>query len=223
MIAALAHRATDTDEALIVRVAGGDSRAFETIYDRYHGRAYSLARRITGRAGDAEEATQDAFLAVWRGASRFDPERARLATWLLTLVRNRSIDRLRRGSSQALHQVLTEAAAESIEAPERTDEQVLAIQEHDRARRSVAELPPEQREVIDLAYFAGFTQREIAAKIGVPLGTVKSRARLGLLKLRDAAELDSTPVPPNPDPPRPIDGCGPPARRRPTQRMQTYV
>ncbi len=188
------HRATERDEELMERVAGGDTRAFEAIYDRYSRRAYSLARRITGEAAGAEEATQDAFLALWRGASRFDPERASLATWLLALARYRSIDLLRRGMPRALDRVLTEGAAESIEAPERTEDQVIALQEHDQALGLVAELRPEQREVIDLAYFAGYSQTEIAARVGIPLGTVKSRARLGLLKLREAAELESAPA-----------------------------
>lgn len=92
---------------------------------------------------------------------------------------------------RALHQCHAEGAAERIEAPERTEERVLAIQEHDQALRLVAELPAEQREVIDLAYGAGYTQTEIAAKVGIPLGTVKGRVRLGLLKLRHAAEYES--------------------------------
>lgn len=188
------HRASERDEELMERVAGGDARAFEAIYDRYSRRAYSLARRITGQVAGAEEATQDAFLALWRGASRFDPERASLATWLLALVRYRSIDLLRRGMPRAQDRVLTEGAAESIEAPERTEDQVIALQEYDQALRLVAELPPEQREVIDLAYFAGYSQTEIAARVGIPLGTVKGRARLGLLKLREAAELESAPA-----------------------------
>ncbi len=188
------HRATERDEELMERVAGGDTRAFEAIYDRYSRRAYSLARRITGEAAGAEEATQDAFLALWRGASRFDPERASLATWLLALARYRSIDLLRRGMPRALDRVLTEGAAESIEAPERTEDQVIALQEHDQALGLVAELRPEQREVIDLAYFAGYSQTEIAARVGIPLSTVKGRARLGLLKLREAAELESAPA-----------------------------
>lgn len=188
------HRASERDEELMERVAGGDARAFEAIYDRYSRRAYSLARRITGQVAGAEEATQDAFLALWRGASRFDPERASLATWLLALVRYRSIDLLRRGMPRAQDRVLTEGAAESIEAPERTEDQVIALQEYDQALRLVAELPPEQREVIDLAYFAGYSQTEIAARVGIPLGTVKGRVRLGLLKLREAAELESAPA-----------------------------
>ncbi len=177
------------------RIAGGDSRAFEAIYDRYHRLAYSLALRITRRDGGAEEATQDAFLSLWREASRFDPARASLSTWLLALVRYRSIDWLRRGRSRTIHLDLTEGAAERIEAPERTEEQVIAIQEYDRQSVSWPSCRAKQREVIDLAYFAGYTQQEIAANLGIPLGTVKGRARLGLLKLRDAAERESTLVP----------------------------
>ena len=182
--------ATDTDEELIGRVARGDTRAFEVIYDRYHRRAYALARRITGAAGGAEEATQDAFLSVWRNASRFDPERSSFAPWLLALVRYRSIDSWRQGTHRALHQAVSERPADDIEAPERTEEHVLALEQRDRALHLVAELPPEQREVIDLAYFEGYTQAEIAARVGIPIGTVKGRARLGLLKLRAAAERD---------------------------------
>jgi len=189
-----ARAATETDEQLMGRVADGDVRAFEVIYHRHRHQAYSLARRVTGHAGGAEEATQDAFISLWRGAARFDPERGRLRTWLLTLVRNRSIDTLRRGTHRVLHQEMTQDVVERIEAPERTEEQVLATEEYDRARRLVADLPPEQREVIDLAYVAGYTQKEIAASVGVPLGTVKGRARLGLLKLRHAAEREMAPV-----------------------------
>ena len=195
MTATREPRATETDEQLMRRVAGGDTRALEAIYDRYSRRAYSLARRITGQVAGAEEATQDAFVSVWRGASRFDPERASLATWLLALVRYRSIDVLRRGMSRDLDHVLTEGAAERIEAPERTEDQVIALEESDQALRLVAELPPEQREVIDLAYFAGYSQPEIAARVGIPLGTVKGRARLGLHKLREAAEREAAPLP----------------------------
>lgn len=194
MNAVEAPAATETDEQLMGRVAEGDVRAFEVIYHRHHHQAYSLARRVTGHAGGAEEATQDAFISLWRGAARFDPARGHLRTWLLTLVRNRSIDTLRRGNHRVLHQEMTQDVEQRIEAPERTEEQVLAIVEYDRVLRLVAELPPEQREVIDLAYVAGYTQREIAASVGIPLGTVKGRARLGLLKLRRAAEREMSPV-----------------------------
>ena len=222
MNAAGARRASQTDEALMGRVAGGDSLAFETIYDRYHQRAYSLALRITGATAGAEEATQDAFLSLWRGARSFDPERASLATWLLALVRYRSIDCVRRSAHRTVHQDVTEGAAESLEAPERTDAEVLAGIENDRALRLVAQLPSEQREVIDLAYFKGYTHAEIAARVGVPLGTVKSRARLGLLKLRPAAERDWDRVPTTQS-----SASGhrmrPPARTRLTERRHQHA
>ncbi len=193
MSATAARCATDTDEGLMGRVARGDAHAFEVIYERHHGQAFSVARRIMGPGGGAEEATQEAFLSLWRGAASFNPERAALRTWLFTLVRHRSIDSLRRrGTHTALHQELSQDAVERIEAPERTEDQVLAIHERDRARRLVAELPPEQREVINLAYFSGYTQTEIATEIGVPLGTVKGRARLALGKLRHAAGREAS-------------------------------
>ena len=195
MITAEARAATETDEQLMGRVAEGDILAFETIYNRYHLQAYWLARRITGPAGGAEEATQDAFISLWRRAGSFDAGRASLRTWLYALVRNRSIDTLRRGSRHTVHQELTQDAVDSIEAPERTEEQVLAIDDYDRALRLLAELPPEQREVIDLTYFAGYTQNEIADRVGIPLGTVKGRVRLGLRKLRHAAQRESDAMP----------------------------
>jgi RNA polymerase sigma-70 factor (ECF subfamily) len=187
--------ATDTDEELMGRVAGGDARAFDAIYDRHHRQAFSLARRMMGPGGGAEDATQEAFVSLWRGAASFDPDRASLRTWLFTLVRHRSIDSLRRRRAHtALYQEASQNAVERIEAPERTEDQVLAIHDRDRARRLVAQLPPEQREVIGLAYFAGHTQTEIATEVGIPLGTVKGRARLALGKLRHAAERELVPA-----------------------------
>ena len=212
---------TDTDEELMRRVAGGDTRAFEAVYDRYHGQAYSLARRIAGPGGGAEEATRDAFLLLWSRASRFDPQLSSLATWLLALVRYRSIDSLRRGEHRALHRAVGVRPAEAIGAPERTEDHVLAIHENGRAMRRLAELSPEQREVIDLAYFEGYTRTEIAARAGIPLGTVKGRARPGLLELRHAAERDRDRVPPQ------SSGSDhrtrPSARTRPTERIHQHA
>ena len=190
MIAAEARGATETDERLMARVAEGDVHAFEAIYRRYHRQAYWLAARVAGPAG-AEEATQEAFISLWRGAASFDATRASLRTWLFALVRYRSIDALRREGQRALHQERSEDALEHVEAPEHTEEQVLANDDYDRARRLMSALPPEQREVIDLAYVAGYSQTEIAERVGIPLGTVKGRARLGLLKLRHAAQSET--------------------------------
>jgi RNA polymerase sigma-70 factor (ECF subfamily) len=191
VVATTAAIATHTDEELMSRVAAGDVRAFEALYDRHSRHAFALARRITDRTADAEEATQDAFMSLWRSAATFDGERASLRTWLLMIVRNRSIDRLRAGA-HAHHDQVAEHA-DRLEAAERTEEQVMAMQDYLEARRLVADLPPEQREIIDLAYIAGYTQNEIAARVGIPIGTVKGRARLGLNKLRRAATSKSLP------------------------------
>jgi RNA polymerase sigma-70 factor (ECF subfamily) len=177
----------EDDVQLMERVVEGDVRAFEVVYERYHRRAHSVARQVTGQVAGAEEATQDAFLILWRRASDFDADRGSLAAWLLSLVRYRSIDWLRSGKTGALRQDLVERAGETIEAPERTEEQVLTLEDRLQARRLVAELPPDQREVIGLTYLAGWTQTQVAERAGLPLGTVKGRARLGLVKLRQAA------------------------------------
>ena len=173
------------DNKLLSRVADGDVQAFEALYQRHHTRAYSLAVRITGRPAAAEEAVQDAFMELWRGAAGFDAERGSVSTWLLSFVRYRSLDAVRRNALRTHQDIDTVAAG--LEAPERTEELVVRSDEFARTRRLVAALPPDQREVIDLAYFRGFTQNEIAVRVGVPLGTVKGRARLALAKLRQAA------------------------------------
>ena len=177
------------DTVLVARVASGDVRAFEALYDRYRAQAFGLAVRLTRRLGVAEEVTQDAFLTLWRKASHYDPARGSVATWLLTFVRHRAIDSLRSGA-RGEHNVELESAADRLEAPERTDEAVAGLEESRTTRRLVKELPSDQREVIELAYFAGLTQGEIAAEVGVPLGTVKGRSRRALEKLRRALTVD---------------------------------
>jgi RNA polymerase sigma-70 factor (ECF subfamily) len=171
----------------MARVASGDVEAFEVVYDRYYVPAYSLARRITGRADVAEEATQDAFVTVWRSATVYDRHRGSLRSWLLTLVRHRSIDLVRQSRTRTARWE-GEDALERLPAPGRTEDQVLADEDARHARGLLRALPSEQRRVIELAYFGGFTQEEIASGTGVPLGTVKSRVRTGLTRLRDAAE-----------------------------------
>ena len=179
------------DGALVARVADGDVLAFETLYDRYRAQAFGLAVRLTHRRGTAEEITQDAFLTLWRKASHYDRRRGSVAPWLLTFVRHRAIDSLRSGARRE-RTVDLESAAERLEAPDRTDDVVAAREQSRDARRLLKELPADQREVIELAYFAGLTQGEIAARVGIPLGTVKGRSRLALDKLRRS--LASEPV-----------------------------
>jgi len=178
------------DTALMARVAKGDARAFEALYDRYRSRAFGLAMRLTRQPTLAEEVTQDAFLNLWRNAGRYDLARGSLSSWLLALVRHRAIDALRSGARRQ-GDVELEGAAERLEDSERTDEEVARREESRSARRLLQDLPTDQREVIELAYFGGMTQGEIAAKVGVPLGTVKGRSRLALEKLRMSVVKES--------------------------------
>jgi RNA polymerase sigma-70 factor, ECF subfamily len=179
------------DGDLIRWIAEGDVGAFEVIYDRYRAQAFGLALKVTRRRGVAEEVTQDAFLNLWRGAHRFDPSRGRLETWLLSVVRYRALDALRRGARHERNAWLDDSLVERLESRERTDERVQDREQAGHARRLIDELPADQREVIELAYFGGFTQSEIATKMGVPIGTVKGRSRLALEKLRAAVTGDS--------------------------------
>jgi RNA polymerase sigma-70 factor (ECF subfamily) len=148
--------------------------------------AYSLAYRIVGNAGAAEDVTQEAFLSVWRSEAGYDAARGSVRSWLLGIVRNRAIDAVRR-SSAARAPRLDIGAAERLEempSADRTDAEVERRDEAQSIRGALAQLPEEQSQVIGLAYFGGFSQSEIAAMLGTPLGTVKGRMRLGLEKVR---------------------------------------
>ncbi len=171
------------DCELVIRIVEGDVRAFEAIYDRYSAQVFGLALRITGRRRAAEEATQDAFLGLWRTAGSYDKNRGALKTWLLSMVHNRSIDWLRREARHDRDLEIDDARVARLEAAERTEEQVATREESHHTRRLLTSLAPEQRQVIELAYFNGLSHTEIAAKVGIPLGTVKGRQRLALAKL----------------------------------------
>lgn len=172
------------DEDLMQLVAGGDARAFEVIYDRHATAAFSLAYRICGVHAAAEEAAQEAFLAVWRSGARYDRSRGSVRTWLLGVVHNRAIDMLRRTTVHERRRSTDEQAAERLEAPERTEVEVARREEARSMRNVIDGLPGDQRRVIELAYFGGFTHEQIAAMLDVPLGTVKGRMRLALQKMR---------------------------------------
>jgi RNA polymerase sigma-70 factor (ECF subfamily) len=161
----------------------GDADAFEVIYDRHSAAAFSLARRICGDPGVAEDAVQDAFLSLWRGRDRYDAARGQVGSWLLGIVHNSAIDRLRRSGVHERRRASAEGIEDRIEAPERTDELVAQQEEATGVRGALRTLPDEQRRVIELAYFGGLTHTQIAAQLGQPVGTVKGRMRLGLLKL----------------------------------------
>jgi RNA polymerase sigma-70 factor, ECF subfamily len=173
------------DEELMTLVRRGDPAAFEVVYERHGTAAYSLAYRMTGSRPQAEDVVQEAFLAVWRSGARYDAARGSVRTWLLGIVRNRAIDAMRRGRVRDFPRVEDEAAAERVDSGERTDTEAARHEEADAVRAAIRMLPREQSQVIELAYFGGFTHTEIAEMIKAPVGTVKGRMRLGLKKLRD--------------------------------------
>jgi len=176
------------DEDLMGLVARGDARAFEVVYERHATAAFSLAYRICGIRAAAEEVAQESFLAIWRGAARYDRTRGSVRTWVLSVVHNRAVDAIRRATTHERRRASDEHAAELIEAPERTDVEIARREEARSMRALVDALPGEQRRVIELAYFGGFTQEQIARLLETPLGTVKSRMRLALEKMRASIE-----------------------------------
>jgi RNA polymerase sigma-70 factor, ECF subfamily len=172
------------DEDLLELLAAGDSHALEVIFDRHSGPAFSLAFRMCGRQTMAEDIVQEAFLSLWRSGARYDPTRGSVRSWVLSAVRNRAIDAFRRESVTASRDVADDEAAARLPALERTDSEVERREDARRIRVALQELPAEQRQVIELAYFGGFTHTEIARMLDLPAGTVKGRMRLGLTKLR---------------------------------------
>ncbi len=181
------------------RIRAGDSGAFETIYDRYCDEAFGIAMRVTGRRRAAEEATQDAFVSLWRSARTYDGNRGTVKAWLLTMVRNRSIDSIRHEAHHERTVEIDDALAERLQDGECIEDDVADREEALHARRLLDSLPGEQREVIELAYFNGLTQAEIADQIKIPLGTVKGRQRLALEKMhRSLAGLPPRPAGPQP-------------------------
>jgi RNA polymerase sigma factor (sigma-70 family) len=173
-----------SEAELMRQVAAGEIGGLETLYDRYHAMAYALALRITTEAGLAEDVVQDSFLGLWRNAGRYAENRGSVRGWLLAIVRHRAIDAIRRnrGGSQ-LGDDPDEAIPPALTLPDIWPE-VAGRLDSEQVRAALAHLPEAQREVIELAYFDGLTQREIATRTGAPLGTVKSRMRLGLVALR---------------------------------------
>ena len=172
------------DEEVMQLVQRGDPRAFELLYDRHGGAAYSLAYRIVGRQAAAEDVVQEALISIWRSRLRYDQTRGSVRTWILGIVRNRAIDGLRRNAVHDRRREPLEVAVEQQEAPERTDVEVARREEARTVRGALDVLPAEQRRTIELAYFGGFTHSQIAELLDEPVGTVKGRMRLGLDKMR---------------------------------------
>jgi RNA polymerase sigma-70 factor (ECF subfamily) len=167
-------------------VHDGEVRAFEVIFDRHSGVAFSLAYRMCGRRVTAEDIVQEAFLSLWRTGARYDETRGSVRAWVLSAVHNRAIDAFRREAAKEHRVVSDEGIAERLVARELTDSEVERRDDARQVRSVLAELPADQRQVIELAYFGGFTHSEIAELLHLPPGTVKGRMRLGLAKMRVA-------------------------------------
>jgi RNA polymerase sigma-70 factor, ECF subfamily len=174
------------DEDLMQLAHEGEVRAFEMIFDRHAGAAFSLAYRMCGRQAMAEDIVQESFLSVWRAGARYERERGGVRAWLLSVVHNRAIDAFRRGAAKDARDVRDEGITERLASPDLTDAEVERRDDARQIRRALAELPDDQRQVIELAYFGGFTHSQIASMLELPAGTVKGRMRLGLAKLRVA-------------------------------------
>jgi RNA polymerase sigma-70 factor (ECF subfamily) len=171
------------DEDLMALVEGGDSGAFAGLYDRHGRAAYSLAYRMAGERQAAEDLVQDAFLDVWRAAGSYKAERGSVRTWVLSIVHNRGIDQLRSAASRRRVQDRVEATA-SISQPSEAFSEAWRSSQRSQVRKALEDLPAEQLQVLELAYYSGYTHTEIADLLGLPLGTVKGRMRLGLKKIR---------------------------------------
>ena len=173
------------DEELMPLIGEKDPEAFGVFYDRHGGVAYSLAYRIVGEPGAAEDVTQEAFISIWRSGARFDRTRGSVRSWMLSIVRNRAIDVLRSSAGKAPKLTFDDdSVLEQRPAEELTEEEAMRHETASEIRGAINTLPGEQSKVIELAYFGGFSQSEIARMLGIPLGTVKGRMRLGMEKMR---------------------------------------
>jgi RNA polymerase sigma-70 factor, ECF subfamily len=182
------------DEDLISLVEVADAEAFATLYDRHSRAAFSLAYRMMGERQASEDLAQDAFLKVWRGASSYRADRGSVRTWILSIVHNRGIDQIRSQASRRRTQEKIEASAPRSQ-PSEAFAQTLRNSQRDQVREALDTLPPEQLKILELAYFSGYTHVEISDLLGLPLGTVKGRMRLGLKKIRDYFESRDAAVP----------------------------
>ncbi len=171
---------------LLRKISQGDRGSLSDLYDRYSTVLYSIALRIVNNEAEAEDLLQDVFIMLWEKAGMYDPSRGKPLTWVISLTRNKSIDRLR--SLQRRHRLKDEVEKESkvIEMNAQPDsrEEVYALEASRTIRAAVAQLSNEQRQAIELAYFSGLTQSEIAEQLNQPLGTIKARIRRGMIKLR---------------------------------------
>lgn len=187
-----------SDDELVALIVARNEGAFRLLYDRYADLVYSVAMRVLADSAAAQDVVQDVFLRFWRFPQSFDPERGRFMSWLLSVARNRAVDEVRARGRRRLHELPPVEGADDPVDEAAADPARLAVLSAERReiRTALHTLPDEQRQVIELAYFAGLTQQEIAAQLQTPLGTIKTRVRLGMRKLRFAigAETESTGV-----------------------------
>jgi RNA polymerase sigma-70 factor (ECF subfamily) len=178
-----------SDEAVLALVARSEDAALAEIYDRFGAVAYGLALRVLRDEALAQDAVQDAFLAVWRTATSFSPERGAARTWVLTLVHRRAVDLVRREERRRGDPL--ESTPEPA-SDELTDQQAWLRFERERVQAALKRLPDQQREALELAYYGGFSQSQLAERLGEPLGTIKSRMHTGLARLRELLEAEDT-------------------------------
>lgn len=166
------------DAGIVARLLDGDKEGFVRLYDEYAGLIYGVALRVLRNAAAAEDVVQEVFLQLWRNPASFDPQRGRLAPWLAVITRHKAVDSLRKLKFEA------DSSETPLSDPRVTEASVHSSADGNRAKTLMAQLPTEQRQVLELAFLDGLTHVEIAARVSQPLGTVKSRIRLGLLSLR---------------------------------------
>jgi RNA polymerase sigma factor (sigma-70 family) len=176
------------DGQLVELVARRDAGALEALYERYGRAAYSLARRILTEDTLAQDVVQEVFLSLWRNAGRFDAGRGTVATYLLSMTHHRAVDAVRREENLRRFRTSGEALELEPDPGARVEDEVELAERRAEVRAALAELPPAQREALLLAYFGGYTQREVAALVGVPLGTVKTRMAAGMRRLKAALQ-----------------------------------
>jgi RNA polymerase sigma factor (sigma-70 family) len=176
------------DSQLVELVAQRDAGALEALYDRYGRAAYSLARRILTEETLAQDVVQEVFLSLWRDARRFDPGRGTVATYLLSMTHHRAVDVVRREENLRRWRTSDEGLELEADPKARVEDEVEASERRAEVRSALAELPAAQREALLLAYFGGYTQREVAVLVGVPLGTVKTRMAAGMRKMKEALQ-----------------------------------
>jgi RNA polymerase sigma-70 factor, ECF subfamily len=175
-----------SDEAVVALVARSDEVALGELYDRFGRIAYGLAVRVLRDPGLAEDAVQEAFLQIWRGAERFVPERAKASAWIMTLVHRRAVDLVRREERRRAEPLDDASAVAGVEGS--AEDLAWLRFERERVQAALSRLPDQQREALELAYYGGFTQSELAERLGQPIGTIKSRMFAGLTRLRELLE-----------------------------------